>query len=248
MKTSEKIMRMAGVFIAVSVLICLYPARGYCKRPAALSVEKTIQQAPAAKVLPKPAVNFTDISVNFLKSDIVIAYQSPASIRLICEFSDSGPAPAAGHDVAYYINSNKVFSKDAVHLNGNRYIVVQDVTMPPKGNYTFKCVVDDNNLTSKTLPFTISAVFYETCRPTVKVHMVGDSHTLQSDLGIVSSFNHQTFELNVTAPDQILSLTNSSIVPPGNEVTCSYGSALWYKKDCRQAKKVLNQHKYECLP
>jgi hypothetical protein len=238
MNVSERFMIMVGLFIVVSTFML---------SSAAMAAERTKSPAPAGGAMSQSYIKFTEISVDFQKADVVIAYQSPASIRLICKFSDQGPVKTS-HSVSFYINNNKVFD-----IANAPSTVVKDVDMPAIGTYTFKCVVDGNNANSISLPFKIAKFFYETCRPIVTVHMVPDSHTLTTDLGLsiplVMDANNPPYSLNVpNAPDQILSLTGSTIVPPGNEVKCIYGSALFYKKECKQAKKVINQHKYECSP
>jgi hypothetical protein len=247
MKVPKRLMIVVWSIIVVSIFVLSSTATAAQKRmsPAMAS--------PAGGAMLQSSIKFTEISVDFQKADVVIAYKSPASIRLICKFSDLGPGLNTTHSVGFYINNNKVFEKAPFFSNTNMYTVVQDVPMPSEGSYTFKCVVDNSTTKSIALPFKIAKFFYETCRPSVTVHMIPDTHTLISDLGIITGAvmdsQNPPYTLNVpNAPNQILSLTGSSIVSPGNEVKCLYGSALMYKKECKQAKKVAGQHKYECLP
>jgi hypothetical protein len=233
-------MGMVGLFIGVSAF--MLSSAAMAAEPAKSGAIRS--QGPAAAVSPS-SIQFNEISVNFQKTDVVIAYKTPASIRLICQFTDQRPILNASHSVGFYINNNKVY--DNAQFKGNT--VVQDVDMPPEGTYTFKCVVDAKSI---ALPFKVAKYSYETCRPSVTVHMIPDRNTLTMGLGIATDImddQNPPYTLNVpNAPDQILSLTGSTIVPPGNEVRCIYGTALTYKKKCKQAKKVANQHKYECLP
>jgi hypothetical protein len=244
MTASKRFMTLFGLFVVVSTFML---------SSAAMAAQKSNSPAPAGGAILQPSIKFTEISINFNKTDIVIAYEPPpASMRLICKFSDLSPKPQSTHSVDFYINNNKVIDKDKDfdHAQFKGETALMDIPIPVEGTYTFKCVVDSMSI---SLPFRVAKFRYETCRPTVTVHMVPDRHTLTQDLGLsippVQDSNNPIYSLTVpNAPDQILSLTGSTIVPPGNEVKCIYGSSLFYKKECKQAKKVINQHKYECAP
>lgn len=244
MTASKRFMTMVGLFLVVSTFMLL---------SAAMAAQKSNRPTPGVgATMPQSYINFTEISVNFHTTNVVIAYEPPPkSMRLVCRFSDQSPIKKT-HSVDFYINNNKVIDKDKDfdHAQFQGETALMDIPIPVEGTYTFKCVVDSMSI---SLPFTVAKFRYETCRPTVTVHMVPDRHTLTQDLGLsippVQDSNNPIYSLNVpNAPDQILSLTGSTIVPPGNEVKCIYGSALFYKKKCKQAKKVINQHKYECAP
>lgn len=235
MKASKRFMILFGLFIVVSTFML---------SSAAIAAQISNSPVPADRAISQfSATTITEISVNFRTTDAVIAYMSPGSIRLICKFSDQGTVKKS-HSVSFYINNNKVFNKEGAPSD---YAVVQDVDIPAIGNYIFKCVVDENNAISKEMPFQIAQFRYETCRPTVKVRLVPDGAYLKNDLntpaGRVNKVDFPNFSY---PPDQTFGLTGSAIVSQGNEVTCSYGSAVTYKSECMNAKKVINQHKYEC--
>ena len=196
-----------------------------------------------------PSIKFTKISVNFLTTNVVVAYEPPpSSMRLVCEFSSS--IPNSAHSVNFYINNNEVIDKDKDfdHANFKGTTALMDIPIPAEGTYTFKCVVDSMSI---SLPFSVAKFRYETCHPTVKVSLFPSRSKLQNDLNTSGSstyVNEVDFPNFPNPPDQTFNLTGSAIVSNGNEVTCNYGSAVTYKSECKNAKKVMNQHKYECTP
>ena len=242
MKASKRFMTIVGLFIVVSTFMLF---------SAAMAAQKSNSPAPAGGAMLQPSIKFTEISINFHTTNVVVAYElPPSSMRLICKFSDLSPIPQSTHSVDFYINNNKVFDKDKDfdHAQFKGETALMDIPIPVEGTYTFKCVVDSMSI---SLPFTVAKFRYETCHPTVKVALFPSKSKLQNDLntsGSSSYVNQVDFPNFPNPPDQTFSLTGSAIVSQGNEVTCSYGSAVTYKSACKNAKKVINQHKYECSP
>ena len=101
-----------------------------------------------------PLITFTKISVNYLTTNVVVAYKPPpSSMRLVCEFSSS--IPNSTHSVDFYINNNKVIDKDKDfdHTNFKGTMALMDLPIPVEGTYTFKCVADSMSI---SLPFSVT--------------------------------------------------------------------------------------------
>jgi hypothetical protein len=239
MKASKRFMTLFGLFIVVSTFMLFSAAM-------AAQISNSPAQAPGATL--QPSIKFTEISVNFKTTNVVVAYEPPpATMRLVCKFSDISPNPKSTHSVDFYINNNKVFDKDKDfdHAQFKGDTALMDIPIPAEGTYTFKCVVDSKSI---SLTFAVTKFSYVTCVPSITIHLKPYKSELMNDLngsksGDTGMVLDVTFQDNIVE-DKSFSLTWSGIAS-GDLVACSYGSAVTYKVACKYAKKI-SQDKYQC--